>query len=208
MLLGQGDTHGMRPVTWYSDMGYWGTPITIERVPTNPVDNNASTRETISRMVAIAKVCSNSPIVVNLVASLIRSLPAKSSKMDLARAIFYWIKNHVTFTEDEGVVSGQLGYQDFNQELLIAPIVLLEMPQPAGDCDDFSMLAASLCLAARIPVWYVAIAVDEAEPNRWSHVFCQVLLDGHKVSFDASHGRCLGWHTSRQIYRRAEWFVG
>lgn len=189
-------------------MNFWGTPVQIVTMPTSPVDNDRSTLETIHQMIAIAGVCARDQRIHAIADNLIRSLPNKPTETDLARAIFWWIKNRVEFREDESILSREMGYSDPNQELLISPIALLAMPQPQGDCDDFSMLVATLCLATGIHCWYVTVAVDEESPNRWSHVYVQAMVDGHRITLDASHGSCPGWETRRTKYRRAEWFVG
>src|ERR1700690_4649648 len=110
-------------------MSFWGTPVTIIARPTTPMDNDRSTRETIQQMIAIARICSTQPSIVELLTSLKSSLPASATKTDLLRVIFWWVKNHVQFREDESILAEQLGYTDPVQELLISPVSLLSMPQ-------------------------------------------------------------------------------
>ena len=176
-------------------------------VPTNPVDTDISTVDTIHQMIAIAKISSHSLLIASVIDSLLRTLPRHLSNTDLARAIFWWIKNHVRFESDEAILASQLGYKDPNQELLIPADTLLSMPIPMGDCDDFSMLGASFMLACHIPVWFVAVAVDPNEPNRFSHVYCKILVDNIVVPFDSSHGPTFGWETRKDVFRRMEWEV-
>jgi hypothetical protein len=188
-------------------MGFWGIPISVQAVPTNPIDTDISTVDTIHQMIAIAKVSSHSPAIIHVVDSLLYNLPKNPSNLDLVRAIFWWIKNHVKFVSDESILGSELGYKDLNQELLIPADTLLHMTQPMGDCDDFSMLVASFMLCIGVPVWYVAVAVDQEQPWRFSHVYCKVLVDGESIPFDASHGKQLGWETKNQVFRRMEWVV-
>lgn len=189
-------------------MSFWGAPVQISVASTSPTDNDRSTRETISQMIYVSRVCSQSPVINNVVAGLVKQLPRNAGKTDLVRKIFWFVKNHIVFREDESILANELGYGDPVQELLISPVSLLSMPQPQGDCDDFSMLVASLCLASRVHCWFVTIAVDEQQPDRWSHVYCMVETDGVMYPIDASHGNCPGWQTDRQIFKRGEWFVG
>jgi hypothetical protein len=188
-------------------MGFWGIPISVQAVPTNPIDTDISTVDTIQQMIAIARVSSHSPRVVSVVDALQHSLPNKPSNLDLVRAIFWWIKNHVKFVSDESILGAELGYEDVNQELLIPADTLLAMAQPMGDCDDFSMLVASFMLCISVPVWFVAVAVDRDQPWRFSHVYCRVRVDGVSIPFDASHGKQLGWETKSNVFRRMEWLV-
>ena len=189
------------------DMGFWGIPITVNAVPTNPINTDISTRDTVQQMIAIARISSHSPQVASVVDSLLRSLPKNPATLDLVRAIFWWIKNHISFVEDEEILGQQLGYKDVNQELLIPPDTLLSMPTPMGDCDDFAMLAASFMLACSVPVWFVTVAVDPEQPGRFSHIYCKVMVDNSPIAFDASHGAMLGWETKQNVFRRMEWLV-
>jgi transglutaminase-like putative cysteine protease len=86
---------------------------------------------------------------------------------------------------------------------------MIQMPQAQGDCDDFSMLLASLLVAAKVPVWFRAVAVDEREPWRWSHIYCKVFLKDERkfISLDVSHGKFPGWETNRKKFRVMEWRV-
>jgi transglutaminase-like putative cysteine protease len=162
-------------------------------------------------MIALARSSASTPLISSIINSLLVSLPSHPSKRDLARAIWWWVKKHVTFCNDEEILANELGYEkDPMQELLIPPATLLAMPKPMGDCDDFSILTASLLKCAQIPCWFVSIAVDEETPERFSHVFVKCYLEDERqfMTMDVSHGGIPGWETQREVYRRAEWFIG
>ncbi len=190
-------------------MSYWGRDVRLEVVAANPIDTDASTIQTIQRMIPIARYSAGTAVIGNAVNDCLASLPRQHSMKDLARAIWWWVKKHVTYVEDETILATKMGYEDPNQELLISPEVLLHMPTPMGDCDDFSMVVASLLVCAQIPCAFVTIAVDELQPNRFSHVYvkCQLPDTGEVMIMDCSHGSYPGWETDREIYRRAEWLV-
>ena len=81
------------------------------------------------------------------------------------------------------------------------------MPEPMGDCDDFSMLVASFLTILGLPVWFVAVAADRDEPDRFSHVYVRTeSKDCGSVVMDCSHGAYPGWETDLQ-FRRLEWRV-
>lgn len=187
-------------------MGYWGSPITIESVATDPIDTDRSTSETIGKMIVLARSSSQSPLIASIVDTCLSSSRNKTSQRDLARSIYWWVKNHIRFVEDETVLGSQLGYQDVNQELLISPEVLVTMPIPMGDCDDFSMLIAALLCCAHIRCMFVTIAADEVLPWKFSHVFPVALLDSGYMTMDASHGNSPGWEYGKQ-FRRMEWLI-
>lgn len=107
-------------------------------------------------------------------------------------AVFWWVKHCVRFETDENTLMfmGRVGEQD----LLIAPSVLLRMKRPAEDCDGFSMLVAAMLQSLGVPVGFAAVAVDPDERGRWSHVFVLAELEDDEVqAIDASHGAWPGW---------------
>ena len=189
--------------------GFFGQPIQLGVRATDPLNSDTSTVDTIHQMIALAKVSANDLLVASVVDSCLATLRSHPSKRDIARAIWWWVKSHVTFREDEEIVAKELGFRDPNQELLIPPITLLQMPQPMGDCDDYSLLTASLLKCAHIPCWFVVIAVDEWEPERFSHVYVRCYLDdeGTYMAMDVSHGGVPGWETARRIFRKAEFTI-
>lgn len=190
------------------DIGYWGTPIAVQSTPVSPIDNDSSTFQTIEQMIALARASTSDPMVCGVVAGIMDKLPRDASNVDIVRGIFWWVKNNVAFREDEEAGVSELGWNDPYQELLISPSLLIRMPHPMGDCDDFSMLLAALLICAKIPVSFVAIACDEEEPTRWSHVYCRAFPDGKSIVLDASHGSYPGWETGQVKFRRAEWLIG
>ena len=192
-------------------MGFWGTDITLDVLATNPQDSDVSTVQTVEKMISVARSCAKHPLVASVVDSCLRTLPYRSSQRDLARAIWYWVKSHIRFERDERIVAQQLGYQDPNQELIISPLVILQMPEPMGDCDCFTTLECSLMLCASIPCKMVTVAVDQMEPWRYSHIYPMAYLKDEQrwMGMDASHGKIPGWEVNdRPIYRRQEWLVG
>lgn len=190
-------------------MSFWGTQINLNRVATNPNDSDVSTADTVHQMIALVRSCAYSPQITAIVNTLLRSLPQNPTNRDLVRAIYWFVKRTVKFTEDEDTLYNQLGYKDVHQELLIHPLVLLAMPQPSGDCDDFSMLCATLLVGSQIPCAFVTICADKSEPWRWSHVYVQAYLNDEKrwVTLDCSHGSQLGWEYSKEVFRKAIWKI-
>lgn len=190
-------------------MGFWGIPVDVVAVPTNPIDSDVSTVDTIQKMRWLARKSSSNPKVVQAVEECITRLHSGYSRRDLVRSIYWWIRTHVTFCEDEEILAQVLGYQDVNRELLVSPPVLLSMPRPMGDCDDFSTLCAAMLGCVSVPVKFIVIACDKEDHNRFSHVYCAAYLEDEQqwIPFDASHGKQLGWEYQGEVYRRVEWLV-
>jgi transglutaminase-like putative cysteine protease len=140
-------------------------------------------------------------------------LPPDGSQRDIACAIFHWVRGTIRFVEDESLLYEEFGIQPENldKELLIVPPVLLSMPVPMGDCDDFSLLTASMLLAAGIQPYYVTVAADAAEPRRFSHIYiCAYLADeGRYLCLDPGNRLNAippGWEAEK-VTRKAIWPV-
>jgi transglutaminase-like putative cysteine protease len=124
---------------------------------------------------------------------------------DVLLTIWYWVKSHVTFTQDETLTRQLLNEAD-HWELLISPPVLLRMPRMEGDCDDFTMLICALAQALTIPCRIVTIACDRKRPGEYSHVFPIAAGAARWIPLDASHGSYPGWKVPRRdVTRSTEW---
>lgn len=193
-------------------MSFWGQPVEIDIRSTDPMNTDASTYQTLEQMRSLAIESANSPVINSIVnACLVNTARHNPTNREIARSIWWWVKNNIKFERDEAILARELGYaNDPNQELLISPATLVMMPTPMGDCDDFSMLAGALCVCAHIPYWYVGIAEDEREPHRFSHVYgkCYLADEQRYMTMDISFGSVPGWETSRTQFRRVECFVG
>lgn len=124
--------------------------------------------------------------------------------------IFYYVRGRVRFVADEdAALPIQKWYQDPIVEVLIRPVDLLTMsPIAQGDCDDFSMLVASMLAAQGIPCSFVTVAADGRDPNQFSHVYVASYRDGKRIPIDASHGMFPGWEVERdRVFRKTEWPV-
>ena len=95
-------------------------------------------------------------------------------------------------------------------EALIRPVDQVVLPNPQGDCDDFSMYGAAHLLARGISCAFVTLAADPKEPGVYSHVYLVAYPQtgpyaGKRVPMDLSHGPYLGWEAKNMFGRRAEW---
>jgi hypothetical protein len=179
-------------------VSFWGLPIAISEVLTNPLSNDVSTADTLRQMQVIARQSANSPQVRQVVHGCLRL-----SVMDTVRCLYWWIKGHIQFENDEAILASQFGLGP-DKELIISPEALLRMPTPMGDCDCMSTLMASFLRAVLIPCRYVAIAADEKEPERFSHVYVKAFVDGEWITLDCSHGVYPGWEYSGMVFRKVE----
>jgi len=211
--LFQGRLHSMSypQVPYNIANAFGGLPVLTDSVPTNPRNSDQSVRDTIAKMVSIARASSHSDLVKAAVQDAVRGLNGNSTDEEIAKEIFYWVKAHVKFVEDETINALALGmdeYSAMDTELLITPEALLSMPQPMGDCDDFSTLTAAMLLVLDFNCAFVTIAADKSDPTMLSHVYVKVwLADENKGMYlDCSHGPFPGWETS-EYTRKIEWAI-
>jgi hypothetical protein len=170
-----------------------------------PDSGDGQTAAVINLMAIYAIEDSASPEVQQAVAEAQAEFPNLSPE----EQVFRYVKRHVRFTYDEQTALPlQTWYEDPIVETLVRPRDMLALgPFAQGDCDDFSMLVASMLLAQGIDVAYVTVAVDPADPSQYSHVYVAAYRDGHRIPIDASHGPHAGWETP-EYYRRTEWPFG
>lgn len=155
--------------------------------------DEARTAETIAEMMALALADSADPEIQAIAAA--HPSPA---------ALFEWVQAHVSFVDDASNPDFALGRLSRLHELLIRPAALVRATRPQGDCDEFSMLLASLLLAQGRRPAFVTVAANPLTAD-YSHVY--VLLDGRAL--DASHGPYPGWAaaagTETRFGGRVDW---
>ncbi len=153
---------------------------TLEQLPAG----DAGTYATVRRMVALIRRPSGR--VRRLARSLARGFPRDEA---LAR-IFYFVRDRIRNSEDPPGI-----------EWLQSPDVTLAA-NPAGDCDDKTILLASLYRALGVPVRLVVIATRS---DRFSHVYLEARVGGRWLSLDPKNLRARpGWRPL--VIRRAERF--
>jgi hypothetical protein len=95
-------------------------------------------------------------------------------------------------------------------EILIRPRDMSRLSHRIGDCDDYSMYAASLLLALGIDCSFVTIAGNRNDPAHFSHVYVAAYPDGfsgERIAVDSSHGPYCGWEGKIEGARCREWKV-
>ena len=200
------------PINTYNlSQAFTGLGVRVTSAPTNPYNTDKSVADTIAQMARIARASKRSPIVVAAVQDAVKGLTRTADDESICRAIFHWIKGHISFVQDEAINAYAFGMNEFqanDTELLITPETLLSMPIPMGDCDDFSTLTASMLLTLDFKVAFVTIAADSEMPEMLSHVYVKVWLDDENrgMYLDCSHGPYPGWETSKYT-RKLEWGI-
>ena len=191
----------------------WGGPVRVHDQRTNRWNTDVSTADTVRNLCRLARTYATDPAVMAATRGAISALATGSSQRDICSAIFHWVRATVRFVEDEQLLYEELGVQpaDLDQELLIVPPVLLAMPQPMGDCDDFSLLISSMCLSAGVQPFYVTVAADASDPFKFSHIYVCAKLADEGTYFPLDAGNRLnavppGWE-SDAVTRKAVWKI-
>jgi transglutaminase-like putative cysteine protease len=140
-------------------------PLTLARQPSGQ-STETQTARTVAAMNGMALRDATTLAVVRATQQALHGLPYDARPSEKAARIFWWVKEHVRFRDDPVA-----------DELLLAPSLLLAMPQPEGDCDDFSMLTAAMLTAARVPWVFVTVAADHTDPARFSHVYLHAMVE-------------------------------
>lgn len=107
----------------------------------------------------------------------LKILRGVNSFSDQARALQQWVQNNIEYRRDPPDV-----------ELVQSPQVTFQLR--AGDCDDQSVLLASLLQASGHPAQFVAVGLNGTP---LSHVMVQTLIGTQWVGVETIQPRPLGW---------------
>lgn len=138
-----------------------------------------------------------------------------SNQVEKLECLYRWVQGHMNFVADENTAAmfgADVGQRDGAVvEVLVRPVDHIDIYQrngrSSGDCDDYSMLLAAMCLAAWIPVAFVTVAADARDITAYSHVYVAADVNGYRVPLDASHGKLVGWEVPNMYGKRADWPV-
>lgn len=188
--------------------------ISVTGVRTNPRDNFTSTRDTIQIMRRVVWESLNHSSAQAVGQVITSTLPSTASDEDVARACYWWVKNHITLREDEDTLRTDFDIDPGieGKELLLSPAYVLSLPTgtAVGDCDDFSTTLATLMMRLGIPhqhIFFCTVAADHRQPNAFSHVYLTMqLAKGGALPLDCSHGPIPGWEVSN-VTKKAYWSV-
>lgn len=95
-------------------------------------------------------------------------------------ALFNWVRNNIRYTRDIHRV-----------ELLHTARRMLQLR--AGDCDDMTILLASMLKATGHPVRLVLVGFNPRRKKLFTHIYLEVLNSGQWIPLDATMNRPIGW---------------
>lgn len=140
-------------------------------------------------MSKIVRAYRSNPQVRGRARELVEILPSKAF-YDEVKALFYFVRDNIRYVGD--VV---------DTETLHTPDVILNQRQ--GDCDDFSILLASLLESINHPARFIAVGFSA--PGVFEHVYVEALVGNTWVSLDASESDAEpGWSPPDAVARMVE----
>jgi transglutaminase-like putative cysteine protease len=153
----------------------------VKKIMTQPsyilssIPNGApGVRATLREMSRIVKAYKKNRQIRELALALTANLPPKNWRSEV-NAIFCYVRDHIRYVKDiQGI------------ETLHTPDQLLRLR--AGDCDDKSILSASLLAAIGHPTRFIACGF--LGDGSYSHVFTQSKIGGKWVTLECT---MVGW---------------
>lgn len=154
--------------------------VTLSALP----DGVRGVRQTLAHMVDLAKKGRADYRIRSRAEKIIRNIRQKNY-LEEARAIQAWVRDNIRYTRDVRDV-----------ETLSSPDQTLARSQ--GDCDDKSLLVASLLESIGHQTRFVAVGTA---PNDFEHVLAEVNIDGQWIAVETTENVPLGWYPDRMPYR-------
>lgn len=156
---------------------------TLELIPTGP----EGVRKTLERMASIVRDYRKHPVIRQLAVEIRQAanVPSKDYLGEV-KALHRFVREWIRYVKDVRDV-----------ETLQTPVRVLQ--NRAGDCDDQSMLLASLLESLGHPTRFVAMGFER--PDHYQHVLAETLIGRNWVAAETTLERPVGWSPPRQVAR-------
>lgn len=179
-----------------------------------PMDSDGQVEATIGKMREYAIADAQTPEIQRDVRAAIK----KYLGNPLYYCLWRWVKDRMRFTNDQDLARlAGLDSQNPIVEILVRPLdisrqhaMLDESGRVRGDCDDYTMYLACLCICAGIPCSFVTVGADSTIPQEYSHVYLRAFPNHARavaLPLDASHGQQPGWEVENRTGKIREWPV-
>jgi transglutaminase-like putative cysteine protease len=173
-------------------------PVRIAEYPRPMLSDEVETAQTVHMMDELADADAAHRLVIEATYRALdeagRTL--ESSDYEKAVAVFWFLKRTIRYVPTPGT-------SPLVDQTLIPPATLLAMPDPEGDCPQFSMLASAMLRVLCVPCFYKTIAADQDYPDTYSHIYNVVRVGaGRFMPFDSSNGPEPGAEYSPAFKRR------
>ena len=161
-------------------------PQPLYRAPL--MSGDAGVEQTINEMRGLVDEALRDPQIHRLARDIVQSVPAFDDLAE-ANALYEWVRRNIRFTKDP-----------VNKETLYPPAELLKIR--AGDCDDISMLLATLLMSVGYEARLMTVA---ASGDEFSHVYVEANINGQWIPLDpARYDSQFG--VAPPAFTRARWW--
>jgi predicted transglutaminase-like cysteine proteinase len=152
--------------------------------------------ETADLLVKLAHEYKKNPIIRNLSVTLTSNLPSHD-KMSEAITIFNFVRDNIRYVQDiKGCETIQIPI------VTLPPHLSPELGIGAGDCDDHSLLLASMLLSIGFGNLYYRIVSYRETDNEWRHIYLIWKSPSADYSMDAiKKNKKFGWETPKAKYK-------
>jgi len=161
-------------------------PTPIYRAPL--MSGDAGVEQTIHAMRGLVDEALRDPAINRLARDIVRGVPAFDDYAE-ANALYSWVRQNIRFTKDP-----------VNKETLYPPAELLQIR--AGDCDDISMLLATLLMSVGYAARLMTVA---ANGDEFSHVYVEGQINGQWVPMDPARSDSQ-FGVAPPAFTRARWW--
>lgn len=144
----------------------------------------AGIKDTLKVMVQLAKDGKKNGAIIEKGNELLMYIPPKAWFQEV-QALWQFVKDQIRYARDVHDV-----------ETLYTPDQTLA--QRYGDCDDKSVLLASLLLATGHPTRFVAVGF---QPDDYSHVYPETLIGDLWVPLETTEPVSIGWSPPNVVAR-------
>lgn len=163
--------------------------------------DDEETAQTVTYMDELAAADAGDRAVIAATAEALEQagIEARSSTpLEKACAVYWWLKRTIRYVPTPGT-------SPLVDQTLITPCAVLAMPEPIGDCPQFSMLASAMFRVLCMNSFFVTIAAEPSFPDQWSHIYNTVEVGpGQYLPFDSSNGPSPGAEYAKP-YKRRVW---
>jgi len=165
----------------------FGANVRVTEYARPMLSDEIETAQTIHTMDQHAEADAAHRLVINATLRALSEagIGLDASALEKAIAVYWFLKRTIRYVPTPAT-------SPLVDQTLIPPVSLLSMPDPEGDCPQFSMLAAAMLRVCCVPSFFVTIAADP-EMEQYSHVYNTVrVAPGRFLPFDSSNGPAPG----------------
>ena len=162
------------------------------------LSDDVETAQTVSYMDELAAADASDPAIVSATAEALEDagIDMSACAMDKAHAVYWWLKRTIRYVPTPGT-------SPLVDQTLITPCAVLAMPEPIGDCPQFSMLACAMFRVLCMESMFVTIKAEQNFPDLWSHIYNTVeVYPNQFLPFDSSNGPEPGAEYARPFARK------